>query len=102
MSNQQVTVTARLKVKPGLENEFKQEFQAVIALTLKEEGCINYDLHQSVEDPSLFLLHENWVSQDILAQHLEQPYIKGLGEKAGRFLVDPPDVRLWQQIANNS
>ncbi|MCC5610407.1 antibiotic biosynthesis monooxygenase [Nostoc sp. CHAB 5834] len=102
MSNQKVTVTARLKVKPGLEDNFKQEFQPVIALTLAEEGCINYDLHQSVDDPSLFLLHENWVSQEILAQHLEQSYIKALNEKSGQFLVEPPEVRLWQQIANNS
>lgn len=102
MSNQQVTVTARLKVKPGLEAQFQHEFQPVIALTLAEDGCINYDLHQSVEDPSLFLLHENWVSQEILEQHLQQPYIQALGAKSEEFLLEPPEVRLWQQIRSNS
>ncbi|MBW4555631.1 MAG: antibiotic biosynthesis monooxygenase [Trichormus sp. ATA11-4-KO1] len=102
MSNQQVTVTASLKVKPGLEEKFKQEFQPVIDLTRAEEGCINYDLHQSLEDASWFLLHENWVSQEILAQHMEQPYIKALGAKSEEFLVEPPEVKLWQQTANNT
>jgi quinol monooxygenase YgiN len=101
MSNQQVTVTARLKVKQGLEEQFKQEFEPVIALTRAEDGCMNYDLHQSLEDPSLFLLHENWASQEILNLHMQQPYIRALGAKAEEFLVEPPEVKLWQQIVNN-
>ncbi|MCC5638570.1 antibiotic biosynthesis monooxygenase [Nostoc sp. CHAB 5844] len=101
MSEQKVTVTARLKVKPGLEDRFKQEFEPVIALTRSEDGCLNYDLHQAVEDPSLFLLHENWISESILNQHLQQPYIRALGAKAEEFLVEPPEVKLWQQVVNN-
>ncbi|MBE9007924.1 antibiotic biosynthesis monooxygenase [Fortiea sp. LEGE XX443] len=101
MSRQQVTVTARLKVKPGLEDIFKQEFEHVIALTRAEDGCINYDLHQSIEDPSSFLLHENWASQAILDLHMQQPYIRALGAKAEEFLTEPPEVKLWQQIVNN-
>jgi len=101
MLHQQVTVTARLKVKPGLENRFREEFEPIIALTRAEDGCINYDLHQSVEEPSLFLLHENWVSEAILNQHLQQPYIRALGAKSEEFLVEPPEVKLWQQVANN-
>jgi len=101
MSVQQVTVTARLKVKPGLEDRFRQEFEPVIALTRAEDGCLNYDLHQSIEDPSLFLLHENWASENILNLHLQQPYIRALGAKAEEFLVEPPEVKLWQQVVNN-
>ncbi|WP_413199221.1 putative quinol monooxygenase [Nostoc piscinale] len=101
MSSQQVTVTARLKVKQGLEDKFRAEFEPVIALTRAEDGCINYDLHQSIEDPSVFLLHENWASQAILDQHLQQPYIRAMLTKADEFLVEPPEVKLWQQIINN-
>ncbi|NEO47886.1 MAG: antibiotic biosynthesis monooxygenase [Moorea sp. SIO4A3] len=99
MSNQQVTVTARLKVKPGMEKNFKEEFLPILELSRLEEGCLNYDLHQSNEDPSLFLLHENWVSKEILDKHLEMPYIKALGEKAEDFLTEPPEVKLWKQIS---
>ena len=101
MSYQRVTVTARLKVKQGLEERFREEFEPIIALTRAEDGCINYDLHQSIEEPSLFLLHENWASQEILNQHLQQPYIRALGAKSEEFLVEPPEVKLWQQVVNN-
>ncbi|AFY44894.1 putative quinol monooxygenase [Nostoc sp. PCC 7107] len=101
MSGQQVTVTARLKVKQGLEDRLREEFAPVIALTRAEDGCINYDLHQSTEDPSVFLLHENWASQEILYLHLQQPYIRALGAKSEEFLVEPPEIKLWQQIVNH-
>jgi quinol monooxygenase YgiN len=102
MTNQQVTVTARIKVKPGMEEQFKQEYMPVLALTRAEEGCLNYDLHQSADDPSLFMLHENWASKEILEQHLQTPYIKALGAKAPDFLTEPPEVLLWEQVADNS
>ncbi|MBE9209829.1 antibiotic biosynthesis monooxygenase [Nostoc sp. LEGE 06077] len=101
MSVQQVTVIARLKVKQGLEDRFREEFEHVIALTRTEDGCINYDLHQSIEDHSVFLLHENWASQAILDLHLQQPYIRALGAKSEEFLVEPPEIKLLQQIVNH-
>jgi len=99
MANQQVTVTARIKVKPGMEERFKQEYLPILELSRAEEGCLNYDLHQSNNEPSLFLLHENWVSQEILDQHLQMPYIKALGEKGAEILAEPPEVRLWQRVS---
>ncbi len=98
MTNQQVTVTARIKLKPGMEEKFKQEYLPILTQSRLEDGCLNYDLHQSNEDPSLFLLHENWVSKEILDKHLQMPYIQALGQKAEEFLTEPPEVKLWKQI----
>lgn len=98
MATKQVTVTARIKVKKGMEEILKQELQPIVDLTRSEEGCINYDLHQAADDQSLFMLHENWVSQEILDQHLELPHIKALGEKAKDILAEPLEVTVWQQI----
>ncbi|MBX9822292.1 MULTISPECIES: antibiotic biosynthesis monooxygenase [Nitrobacteraceae] len=36
-----------------------------------EQGCINYDLHRSTEDPELWCVYENWRSADDLAAHFE-------------------------------
>ncbi|HEY9597594.1 MAG TPA: putative quinol monooxygenase [Cyanophyceae cyanobacterium] len=102
MSNQQVTVTARIRIKPGLEEKFKEEYRPILALTRAEQGCINYDLHQSANDPSLFMLHENWANKEILEQHLAMPYMKALGEKAEEFLAEPPEVMVWQPISDNT
>ena len=98
MNSQKITVTARIKVKPGMEEKLKQELLAIVGLTRAESGCINYDLHQALEDPSLFLLHENWVSQEALEQHLALPHIRALGEKSQEVIAEPIEITLWQQL----
>ena len=51
MAQEKVTVVATLKAKAGKEAAVRAAIEAVIAPTRAEPGCINYDLHQSSEDP---------------------------------------------------
>jgi len=93
-----VIVTARIRVQPGKEEQFQQEFAPVVTLTRSEVGCIAYDLHQATTDPSLFLLSEQWVSQAALQAHLAQPYIRALAEKSSEILAESPKVESWTPI----
>ena len=95
-----VTVLALFKVKPGLEEEVKRELMALQGPTRSEEGCINYDLHQSKEDPSRFMFYENWKSQEDLDKHLQMPYLKAFREKAGDLLVEPTSIKLHEMIGD--
>src|SRR2546428_10933244 len=54
MTDQIITVIARLKAKPGLEDSVRQELFKLLAPTRSEKGCINYDMHQSCDDASFF------------------------------------------------
>ncbi len=94
----QITVLALCKAKPGLEEEVKRELMALQEPTRSEEGCINYDLHQSKEDPSRFMFYENWKSQEDLDKHLQMPYLKAFKEKAGDLLTEPTNITLYKVI----
>ena len=63
MSQHIVTVIAALRVKPGAEDRARQLLHRVIAPTLEEPGCLAYDLHQSVTDPTEFMFYERWVER---------------------------------------
>ena len=56
--------------------------EALVEPTSEEQGYVNYDLHQSLEDPDLFLFYENWESGSDLDAHLAAPH---LGEFAARI-----------------
>ena len=53
-----VSVFALVKAKPGMEETVKQELLALVGPTLKEEGCLNYELHQSVDNKAWFRFYE--------------------------------------------
>jgi quinol monooxygenase YgiN len=72
---EQLTVIAKLKAKAGAEEQLFEACRKLIAPTLAEEGCINYDMHRSVEDPGLFMFYENWTTRPLWEQHMQSPHL---------------------------
>ena len=99
MADGKVTVVATFKAKPGMEGTVREAIEVAIAPTRAESGCINYDLHQATEDPSIFMLYENWVSKKDLDEHLAMPYLKDLIAKADGMLAEPIGIALYQMIS---
>ncbi|MBI3466660.1 MAG: extracellular solute-binding protein [Planctomycetes bacterium] len=92
-----LTVVARIKAKPGMEAKVKQELVKLLAPTRREKGCINYDMHQSVNDKSLFLFYENWESEEDLKKHLESPHIQAWFKLSGELLAEPIEITRWKK-----
>jgi quinol monooxygenase YgiN len=94
-----VTVVATFEAKPGKETELKKILTALVAPTRQEAGCINYDLHQSPDEPGKFLFHENWTSKELLDAHLQSAHIKALLPRVPELAVDMPEIKIWERIA---
>ncbi len=99
MAQEKVTVVPTLKAKPGIEDTVRGAVEAVIGPTRAEPGCINYDLHQSNDNPTLFMLYENWTSEQDLDAHLAMPYLKDLVAKADDMLAEPVDIARFTMIS---
>ena len=98
MESRKVTVVARCKAKPGMEQRVRDEILALVGPTRAEAGCINYDLHVSLDDPGLFMLYENWVSKEALDQHLATPYLERFKALAPEILDGPIDIQLYRMV----
>ncbi len=72
----QLTIIARIKAESEHTALVRSELTKLIEPTLNEAACINYDLHQDNEDPSLFLFYENWTSRELWLAHMETEHIK--------------------------
>jgi len=75
-----ISIVARIKAKPESIDLVKTGMLTLVAETVKENGCINYNLHQDNADPSIFFFYENWSGEEALQDHLKsehmQVYIK--------------------------
>ncbi len=98
MAGRKVTVFALLKAKPGMEETVKQELLALVGPTRTEEGCINYDLHQSLDHKGQFRFYENWTSKELLQRHLESVHVKRFIAKADQLLAEPPEITLLEML----
>ena len=93
-----LTVVATVIAKPDCIEAVKTELNKLIEPTRNEEGCINYDLHQSKDDPAVFIFHENWDSEAHLDVHLETEHIKAC-QAALESITENAVVHKLYQIA---
>lgn len=79
-----VTVVAKLTVREDSIEPVRVELLKMIAPTRREEGCIEYRLHQEMENPAVFIFYENWQNMECLTQHLNsqhfQEYVAAVGD----------------------
>jgi quinol monooxygenase YgiN len=60
-----------IQVAPGKATDFASAFKALQAVAQQEEGCEQYELFQSLDDPHKVVLLERWASQGSLDTHME-------------------------------
>jgi len=75
MGEQQLTITASIIAKPGHGQLVKQSLLNLIPPTLAEEGCMNYDLHEDLENPDRFFFYENWKTRQHWLNHNDSEHI---------------------------
>lgn len=96
--SEMLTIIAHARAKPGKEAQAREILQALMVPTRLEEGCIDYDLHQSEEDPSSFVFYENWTSPEALEAHAKSPHITHFRSICAESLLEPPVLSKWKLL----
>jgi quinol monooxygenase YgiN len=99
MENKKITLIALVKAKEGMEETVKRVLLSLVEPTRAETGCISYDLHQAIDDKSLFVFYENWRSMEDLEKHRQTPHLKAFRQKADSLLAKPIEVTLLENIS---
>lgn len=63
-------------LKPGTRDKCLAPARVCIEASLKDPGCIAYDLNFSVTDPDRMVFVEVWESKAALDQHFQTPHFK--------------------------
>ncbi len=92
------TVIAILEAKPGKESELKQELMKVIEPSRAERTCLEYRMHQDINNPAKFFFYENWHNKDAHQQQFQKSYITALVEKLDGLLAKPYEAIFAEEI----
>jgi quinol monooxygenase YgiN len=98
MKAESLTVIAQIKAKPGKESQVRAALLSLVAPSREDAGCLNYDLHQALDNPAMFLFHENWLDEAHLERHLQKPELKAVLARVGQLAAEPPQIMLWKKI----
>jgi len=98
MPSEPVTVVVRIRAKEGREAEVRRELLALLAPTRAERGCLNYDMHEMPDEPTLFLFHETWACDADLDRHLMEPHVQSWVAKTDALLAEPMQLSRWRKL----
>lgn len=82
-----IFVIATAQIKPGSLDRCMAAARPCIAETVKEAGCISYDVHVSITDPDKVVFVERWESKAHLAAHTQTEHFKTWRAKGAEFVV---------------
>lgn len=92
-----VTLIVLLRAREGQETLLDAELRALVGPTRKEDGCLTFDLHRSVDTPGAFLLHEVWASREAHTEHTHTPHFLRWNARKDALLASR-DGSFWKQV----
>lgn len=100
MNDDKIVLIARLKVKPDKVEQARSAALAIVEASRSEAGCINYDIHQSIEDESVFFWHETWANKAAIDEHFATPFFQEFFAVVGEIAAEPPQIDLTRKITD--
>lgn len=89
-----ITICAIIKAKPGKEALLKDELLRVVGPSKSETGCIEYTLHESMEEKDTFVFYETWENEEAVKYHIESAHYKQYRERIALHLETREVFRL--------
>ncbi len=102
MNDEKIVLVARLKVREDGIEEAKQAALEIVEGSRAESGCENYDVHQAIDDPTVFIWHETWKSKSALDEHFETDFFKSFFAKVEKLAAEAPQITLTKMITEKA
>ncbi len=80
-----IYVVATLTIKPGSLDDVMAGVRPCIEATRQEEGCMSYDIHQSLTEENTLVYVERWRDMDAIKAHFEMPHMGVDAQSCGRL-----------------
>lgn len=87
-----LTLVIVIETKNGCANQQIQAFKELQPLVLAEQGCLQYELTQDVNNENQFVLIEKWVTQADLNAHDVTEHMIEADKNSPSFRAKPATV----------
>jgi len=102
MSDGNIVLIARLKVKKEAVEAARQAALAIVENSRAESGCLNYDFHQAIDDPTIFIWHETWTNQAAVDAHGKSPHFKDFSGQIKGLIDEPLQITLTKMVSEKA
>ena len=95
----QVTNLAFFRAQRGQSEALGAALAALVKPTRLEAGCLNYDLHRSVDDADVWLVYENWRAPEGFDAHMVSEHLQTFLKATPDLVAGNIDLRRFRMIS---
>lgn len=88
-------VIARIQVVKGKENEYLSLVEPLMEASKTESGNLVYSLYQSTQNPSEFMVYEEYINEDAFNEHCKTGLFQSFGERVKPILAKDIDIQIY-------
>ncbi|WP_300488358.1 putative quinol monooxygenase [Flavobacterium sp.] len=92
-----ITIVATLSAKEHYRETVLAALQELVKASLQEDGCKEYRLHVSANNPLAFLFYETWESKEAIDAHTQTTHFLDFQQKAAEWL-EKSEINLYQLV----
>ena len=87
-------INASFFIKEDQRENFLSDTKELISETRKEEGCLAYNLYESLEERNAFIMVEIWKDQAAINTHNQNPLLQSFFSKTADYSTKAPDLKI--------
>lgn len=93
-----IIVLALFEAKPETQVELRDRLRELERRTRQEAGCIQYELHEDLDDPNRFAFVETWADLAALDAHDHTDHVAAIRRDMPALTAAPADVRRFRKV----
>lgn len=93
-----IRVVAKNFIKKDKVEEVLKIVKELVSETVKEEGCVKYELYQDVNESSILTMIEEWENKDVLMKHMNSEHFKRIVPMIGELSEKPGDMNVYHKV----
>lgn len=97
---QNLYMCVRFQAKPEYKEELRLRLNEMVEETVKEDGCLFYDLHVDRDDDSVFYFFEGWENQAVHDLHEQTAHVKALVADVPKLTFDGIRIEFMHKISH--
>jgi quinol monooxygenase YgiN len=101
-NSENIVLIARLKVKSESVEKAKRAALTIVEDSRAEAGCLNYDFHQAINDPSIFVWHETWANQAAIEEHGQSTHFKEFSKAIENIIEEPLHLTFAKMVSEKA
>lgn len=94
-----IYVVASFTVKPESITQGSALIQGLAGPSLTQNGCLFYDVYQSIENNSEFVIVDGWATQEDIDGHANSEHVAKTVERLNPLLAGPISVKTYRKLS---